>query len=231
MFKEIAATILLLFVLVGCSSHHHRPCPCPPPLIIEQKVPITVTKKGVIMIDPGHGGEDFGTHSTTPPRYQEKYLNLATSYMVQEFLHQLGYKTMMTRQKDVFVSLEQRAAMANREKPALFVSVHYNAAPSTQADGVEVYYYRSAENKERTAKSKKLAEMVLSKIIFKTEAKSRGVKHGDFAVIRQTEMPAILVEGGFLTNDGEMEKLKDPVYLKRVAWGIAEGIHQYLSTN
>lgn len=220
-------SLFLLLALAGC-THHHQPHP---PLIVHRDPlkEVKPVKTVWVMIDPGHGGEDFGTHSLTPPRYQEKYLNLATSYMVQDFLKELGHKSVLTRQKDVFISLEDRALLANREKPTLFVSVHYNAAPSTQADGVEVYYFRSAEDKQRTADSKKLAEMVLNKILFKTQAKSRGVKHGDFAVIRETDMPAILVEGGFLTNEGEMEKLKDPMYLKRVAWGIAEGIHQYLS--
>ncbi len=220
--------LFLILALTGCTHHPHQH----PPLII-QKEPvkeIKPAKKVWIMIDPGHGGEDFGTHSITPPRYQEKYLNLATSYMVQDFLKELGYKSVLTRHKDIFISLEERAQMANKEQPTLFVSVHYNAAPTTQAEGVEVYYYRSAEDKLRTAESKKLAEMVINKILFKTQAKSRGVKHGDFAVIRETTMPAILVEGGFLTNEDEMEKLKDPMYLKRVAWGIAEGIHQYLSS-
>lgn len=225
MIKLTFRLLLLSLVLSGC-THRSEPR-LGPPLIVEQ-APVKPAKKTVIMIDPGHGGADFGTHSITPPRYQEKYLNLATSYMVQDFLHQFGYKTTMTRHKDIFISLEDRAKMANAENPTLFVSVHYNAAPSTQADGVEVYYYRSKEDKERSASSKQLADMVLSKIIFKTGAKSRGVKHGDFAVIRETNMTAILVEGGFLTNEGEMENLKDPMYLKKVAWGIAEGIHQYL---
>jgi N-acetylmuramoyl-L-alanine amidase len=73
-----------------------------------------------------------------------------------------------------------------------------------------------------------LAQTVLDHVIESTAAKSRGVKHGNFLVIRETEMPAILVEGGFLTNTSEMDRIKDPSYLKKLALGIAKGIQTYL---
>ena len=117
---------------------------------------------------------------------------------------------------------------ANNQKSTLFVSLHFNSAPSKEADGIEVYYYRSPDNKERTENSRILAKDVLDNILEQTQAKSRGTKHGNFAVIRQTNMPAILVEGGFLTNDEEMQKIKDPSYLKKLAWGVALGIKDYL---
>lgn len=62
-----------------------------------------------------------------------------------------------------------------------------------------------------------------------TDAKSRGVKHGDLAVVRETNMPAVLVEGGFLSNEVELQKLKNAAYIKKVAWGIAQGIQDYLN--
>ena len=68
-------------------------------------------------------------------------------------------------------------------------------------------------------------------MIAQTKAKSRGVKHGNYAVIRKTLMPAILIEGGFVTNEAELQNLKDPVYLKRLAWGIVKGIEEYLNLN
>lgn len=182
-----------------------------------------------IMIDPGHGGHDIGTQSISKPRYQEKSLNLVTAKFVNEFLQQLGYRVLITREKDKFVSLEKRASMANEQKPTLFVSIHYNSAPSAEAQGVEVFFYQAKEMKERTLKSKRLAQAVLKNILAETQAKSRGVKHGNFLVIRQTTMPAILVEGGFVTNEAEMQNLKDPTYLKRLAWGIVRGIEEYLN--
>jgi N-acetylmuramoyl-L-alanine amidase len=182
-----------------------------------------------IVIDPGHGGHDIGTQSISKPRYQEKSLNLVTAKFVRDFLQQLGYQVVMTREEDKFVSLEKRTMIANQHKPTLFVSIHYNSAPLAEAQGIEVFFYQSKEKKQRTLKSKRLAQIVLKNIITETQAKSRGIKQGSFVVIRQTTMPAILVEGGFVTNEAELQNLKDPTYLKRLAWGIVRGIEEYLS--
>lgn len=182
----------------------------------------------LIVIDPGHGGDDFGTYSLKPPRYKEKNLNLATAMMLRDILQAKGFRTVMTRSSDTFIELDQRAIFANEQSPALFVSLHYNSAPSKQAEGVEVYYFRSQSDKSRAAQSKLLADLILKMILQQTGAKSRGVKNGNFAVIRKTTMPAVLIEGGFLTNDDEVVKLKDPIYLKKIAQGVALGIERYL---
>lgn len=183
--------------------------------------------KPLIVIDAGHGGEDYGAHSNTSPHYQEKYLNLSTAQMLRGFLAQQGYRTIMTRTNDTFIALDKRADFANEKNPSIFLSVHYNSAPSKEAEGIEVYYYKSDEDKMRSRESRLLAQFVLDGVIETTQAKSRGVKHGNFAVIRQTKMPAILIEGGFLTNDKEMQRIKDPTYLKQLAWGIAQGLNAY----
>ena len=182
-----------------------------------------------IIIDPGHGGHDVGTQSISKPRYQEKSLNLVTAQFVKSFLQQLGYQVLMTREDDTFVSLDKRALFANERKPTLFVSIHYNSAPSAEAQGIEVFFYQSKEKKARTIKSKRLAQAVLKNVVAQTQAKSRGVKQANYAVIRETTMPAVLVEGGFVTNEAELQNLKDPTYLKLIAWGIVRGIEEYLS--
>jgi len=181
--------------------------------------------KPLIVIDAGHGGEDTGAEDSS---YTEKHLNLATARLVRAYLKQLGYRTSMTRNADFFVPLDQRAAFANSQRPALFISLHYNSAPSKKAEGIEIYYYHSDFNTQRVAESKKLANSVLNKILLNTSAKSRGVRDGNFAVIRETNMPAILVEGGFLTNEKEVKKIKNPTYLKQLAWGVVQGIDEYL---
>lgn len=191
--------------------------------------PAPAYNKISITLDAGHGGDDFGAHSNTTPKYHEKNLNLVITKMVKTFLDQKGFKTEMTRADDTFVSLENRAKFANALNTTLFVSLHFNSAPSKEADGVEVYYYKSLQNKERTDSSRQLAIAILDTAVEKTQAKSRGAKHGDFAVIRQTTMPAVLVEGGFLTNEPEMSKIKDPAYLKQLAWGISLGIQNYVA--
>lgn len=231
------------------------PPPPPPPLVKHEPMPVPMpatsssvstkkevgmilppmqkkrkfAEKGMIIIDPGHGGDDYGTHSHGKPTYHEKYLNLSTAEMLKGFLQKYGYRVVMTRTDDTFISLENRAIFANEKGCKLFVSVHYNSAPSRDAEGVEVFFYRQEKNKSRTAQSKILAQCVLDKVIKNTNAKSRGIKHGDFAVIRETTMPAILIEGGFLTNSNEMDKIKTKSYQKNIAQGIAQGIKDYLA--
>lgn len=193
--------------------------------------PPLIGVKSFVFIDAGHGGRDVGTQSISKPRYQEKSLNLVTARFVKGYLQQLGYKVGMTREEDQFVSLDNRAQMANEQKPAIFVSIHFNSAPSAEAQGIEVFYFHSTHNKTRSAQSKKLAQSILRGTLAQTEAKSRGIKHGNYAVIRETKMPAVLIEGGFVTNESEMQKLKDPAYLKKLAWGIVKGIDEYLNSN
>lgn len=185
----------------------------------------------LIIIDPGHGGEDQGTLSLIKPAYQEKFLTLATANLLQGYLQKLGYRTKMTRTEDVFVSLPLRSKFANDANAAFFVSVHYNSAPSKEAHGIEIFYYKSETDLKRMNASKDLATEVLGQVISMSKAKSRGVKSGNYAVIRETKMPAILVEGGFLTNSEELEKIKDPQYIKVIAWGIAQGIDRYIKSS
>lgn len=209
---------------------------CAPRIEMEQKTPVSTPeiaykeeyKEYLIVVDPGHGGEDYGAHSKHKPRYHEKNLNLVVGRLLKHNLDFHGYKTSMTRQGDIFIELDKRASYANDLTADLFVSVHFNSAPSEEASGIEVYYYDSKTDPSRTKKSSELAQAVLDNTIKATKAKSRGIKHGNFAVIRNTNMPAILVEAGFLTNEKEMASIKDPAYMKKIAWGIAQGIDQYL---
>ena len=231
--------VLVLFVLIllsGCTPRKGPELLLPPPPAVPKPAPVflpppspvmTPISKGLIVIDPGHGGDDLGTQSNSTPKYLEKNLNLATAQQLKSFLNQMGYATIMTRTKDTFIALDKRAEFANERKPMLFISVHYNSAPSKDAEGIEVFYYKSDKDSGRSKESKDLAHEVLSKVITESKARSRGVKHGNFAVIRQTTMPAILVEGGFLTNDDEMNKIKDPAYVKKLAWAMAQGINSW----
>jgi N-acetylmuramoyl-L-alanine amidase len=195
------------------------------------KIPSTrrTSEKVVVMLDPGHGGEDYGTHSLGTPKYHEKYLNLSTTMMVKNFLQQFGFDVVLTRSDDTFISLDKRSLFANEQKPRVFVSIHFNSAPSTDAEGIEVFYYKNEEDKVRMVKSKALAQAILDKTLLNTQAKSRGVKQGNYSVIRETNMPAVLIEGGFLTSASEMEKIKNANYLKSLALGIAQGIQAYLA--
>lgn len=185
-------------------------------------------RRKLIVIDPGHGGKDFGAEAVFHPPLKEKNLNLVTARFLEGYLQQMGYQTVMTRTDDYFISLDKRASFANSMQADLFVSVHFNSAPNAKADGIEIFYYRSDNNKERSFASNRLAGSILKFVIPNTQAKSRGVKHGNLAVIRKTGMPAALVEGGFITSEQELAKLRDPNYLKALAWGIAQGVQAYL---
>lgn len=199
-------------------------------LIQERPSPPRKGKDGfpLVVIDPGHGGKDLGTHSFNAPRYEEKAVTLATAYFLQNYLREMGFRTVMTRHDDRFVALQDRATVANTLQADLFVSLHYNSAEREEAEGIEVFYFPSEKDHQRSEKSKKLAASVLKEVIRETKAKSRGVKKENFAVIRETKMPAILVEGGFLTHPLERERLLQRSYLRKIAFGVAQGINNYL---
>ncbi len=238
--------IALLMGLTGCSPKVQRTMqvreisPEFTPLVQPEYIPFTrkpetspenfrnrIEKPVLVVIDAGHGGKDLGVTSTYDTSFHEKAVNLMTAQILQTYLQQMGYRTLMTRQSDLFVPLTKRSQFANDQNAELYVSVHFNSAPAEKAHGIEVFYFNSQDNKDRAASSKELAKFVLDELIATTGAKSRGVKHGNLAVIRETKMPAILIEGGFFTNEDEFNKIKDPAYLRKVAWGIAQGLRKY----
>lgn len=187
-------------------------------------------KREIIVLDAGHGGKDKGA-SSQKSHYEEKVLTLKTARLVKGYLESLGYPVILTRSSDVFLSLEERAELANTTGATLFISIHYNTAPDPKAEGVEVFYYKDDKEPKahRLLSSKRLGESVLSTVVKHTGASPRGVKRANFAVIRKTQMPAILIEAGFLTNPKERDRIKSEAYLRYLSWGIAKGINCYLT--
>ena len=149
---------------------------------------------------------------------------------MDDHLENMGYRVVMTRHRDRSTSLEKRSSLANRYRNALFVSIHFNAAANLKAKGIEIFYYDSHKNREKSIESKLLADSALAKIIHYTKALSRGVKRGNLHVIRETVMPSILIEGGFLSNESEVHRLKNRKYLNRLAWGAAKGIDHFVKS-
>ena len=178
----------------------------------------------LIVIDAGHGGSDEGAKVQS---VLEKRINLTTALLAKKHLELLGYRVILTRSRDIFVSLPKRAAIANKAKGVLFVSVHFNSCPNQNAKGIEIYYYE-AKDHQRARASKRLANNILYEIVDQTAAASRGVRKGNLAVLRETSMPAILVEGGFMTNQDERSLLKDRKYLDKIARGISLGVQKFL---
>lgn len=186
-----------------------------------------VVKKPLIVLDAGHGGLDKGAKIKNP-FVEEKKQTLLVVCVAKKYLEQLGYRVALTRSKDYFVPLGKRVDIANNANSELFISVHFNSCPNKTADGVEIYFFNSAENKSRTKNSKNLAHCVLTDICKNTNARSRGVKKANFRVIRDTKMPAILIEAGFLTNPRERDNIRKPQYLEKIALGIAQGIEDFI---
>ena len=111
----------------------------------------------------------------------------------------------LTRWRDVYTPLPKRVDIANQRSPSLFVSIHFNSSKVATAKGIEVFYHDSKQKLKRAENSKKLAANILDHLVAQTQAASRGVKRGNFHVIRETEMPAVLVEGGFFDKSGREE--------------------------
>lgn len=183
--------------------------------------------KPLVVLDAGHGGKDSGASFGN---FLEKRVNIITALLTKRHLEGLGYRVIMTRYKDIFIPLVRRVEIASQVKADIFVSIHFNSSKNRQAEGIEVYYY-SSKPLPRNRASKQLANCILTRLVDQTEASSRGVKAGNFHVIRETSMPAVLVEGGFITNLQERQKIRQRTYLDQIALGVAQGIDNYFKMN
>lgn len=213
--------VVLLFICSCARAPHERQEPN------IYKVRPANKRLPIVILDPGHGGDSFGTKTVTLPHIQEKTLALQCALKCAKFLRDFGYEVRMTRTKDESVSLAKRVQMSKGS--SFFVSIHFNHAPNPDAQGVEIFYYDSKNDLTRKAASKTLASDILRHIVRETDCFSRGVHAGDFHVIRENSIPAVLVEGGFCSNVTESRKLSNPKYIVKLAYAIARGIDTYSS--
>jgi len=167
-----------------------------------------------VVIDPGHGGQDRG--GIPGQRVPEKVMALDTAERLDVLLRAAGLRTIMTRQDDTFISLPRRVQIANAQRNAVFISIHYNAAPRAAAEGFETYYY--------SKRSAKLAAACYSRIVQAWPGTRRGLRTRGFFVIRKTSIPSILVEPGFLTNPREAFLISQPETRQRIANLLAAAI-------
>ncbi len=181
------------------------------------------TGRQIVMIDPGHGGPDVGANRNG---VYEKDITLAMSKELGKILQQMGYAVAYTRTKDIDLDLESRVQIAESARASVFVSVHVNSLESnvSQVNGVETYYAPGA------SLGKSLANLVHNQIIASTGANDRGVRSARFYVIRNTSMPAILVETGYITNTSESSRLVNSSYQEQMAAAIAKGVDQFLKS-
>ncbi len=229
LFDRILGPILNIF---GGGSTTTAPPPVKLPPTPPSGGPVIdsgVLRGKVIVVDPGHGGTNPGAVSNGT---RESDNNLAVSLKLRDRLRQAGAKVVMTRETDRNVAtagsslgqeLQARVDIAGRNNADIFVSIHSNSNPDPSIAGAMTFF--------PSGKSSKLALEVQSGIIRETSAVNKGVQPATFYVLRNTAMPSILVEMGFVTNAAEAAKLQNDAYRNRIAQGIFTGIVKYFQAN
>ena len=174
----------------------------------------------------------------------EKDLTLDVAQRVDRLLQAQGLATVMTRVGDSYVSLAERAALTNRVPDCVFVSIHFNEGNKAISSGVETYYadhqlspgkpivswlpfLQRAASESANLQSQSLAGFIQEALVARTQAANRGTKTGQFFVIANVRHPAVLIEGGFLTNKEDIAKLGSGDYREQMAAAISEGITRY----
>jgi len=196
-----------------------------------------------ICLDPGHGGKDPGERASGR---EEKTGTLLLAQAVRNQLQQAGFKVWMTRSSDTSVDLPTRTELARRRRADLFVSLHFNSSPvaANEVKGVETYCLTPATARSSNAAGEPgdtrwlaanrnneqnlfLAYEIQKTLVKELAVEDRGVKRARFEVLREAAMPAVLIEGGFLSHPTEGRKIFDPAYRWRMARAITDGILAY----
>ncbi len=187
------------------------------------RLPDLKKKDYFVIIDPGHGGPDPGAIGIGGIRETDVVLDV--SKIVKQLLSEKGVKVRLTRNSEIDLDLPPRVSYANRMGADIFVSIHANASRGKRRDinGLETFYYRGW-------RGKLLAKRIQKHILrVSPGSPDRGVKQAKFYVIKNTRMPAVLVEIGFLTGRLDARRLEKTIHRKRIAYAIAKGILEYLS--
>jgi N-acetylmuramoyl-L-alanine amidase len=169
-----------------------------------------------VVVDAGHGGKDSGAYRRYGPA--EKMIALDVAQRLNRKLRESQLKTVMTRNSDVFIELNDRVAIENAQKNAIFVSIHFNDSRKRRVRGFETYYHSGA--------SFDLANGIQGKLMTIPNSSNGGVHTANFRVLRLASCPAVLVECGYLSNRSEGNKTRDWEYRELLADRIAEAIVQ-----
>ena len=194
----------------------------------------------VIFLDPGHGGKDPGAQYLG---LKEKDLNLQVSQQLKTKLESLGYKVIMSRSSDVYLDfITERSRMSNETNADMFISIHFNATGhglDSGEDGIQTYTYLPTENipsvinkkwhdnPTRLKYSYKLGSYIHQSVLATTQAKDAGLLAKSFAVLRETNKPAVLLELGYMDDSKESQKIRTKEYQQKLVDGIVQGIQQY----
>jgi len=169
-----------------------------------------------VVIDAGHGGHDRG--GIPGQRVAEKDMTLDVALRLRNILSASGYNVVMTRSSDVYVPLAGRVVIANSYRNAVFVCIHFNATPRSGASGIETYFY--------SRDSLPLASAIHYYVAGGAPTENRGVRRRGYYVLRKTNIPAVLVECGFLTNPTEAAYAQAGSYRQKLAEEIAAGVRR-----
>ena len=207
--------------------------------------PQMIQRKGkvqTVVLDAGHGGFDKGARSSFGT---EKEYALDVARKLRPLLQAKGFKVVMTRENDVFLPLELRANIANQTHDSIFVSLHFNATPNRAATGFEIYsltprgapstaddslalsFVNMQAGSAVDAQSFELSTAVYHSMLGHIPEVDRGIKRARFAVLRRTSIPAILVEGGFLSETNDSKSVANPEWRGKLAEAISIGIENY----
>lgn len=174
----------------------------------------------IIVIDPGHGGTDPGAVNKGLG-ISEKNLALTFSNKLANVLSNSGYEVIMTRSTDIFIPLRERFAIANNLDADLFISVHMNSVANAAPTGIETLYYGTDDNKE-------IAALIQEEMIKASGRTNRGIKvRNDLAVLNGTQMPAVLLEMGFISNATEAKLLLDSSYQDKLVNSVKVAVDRY----
>jgi N-acetylmuramoyl-L-alanine amidase len=197
----------------------------------------------VVVLDPGHGGQDSGAMCAG---VLEKDLTLDIAQRIERLLEAQGLATVMTRVGDAYVSLADRAALTNRIPNCVLISIHFNEDNKAVSSGIETYYAEhpiplgdpliswlpflqtaAASVQGPDVESQSLAGFIQEALVARTQAVNRGTKPKQFYVIANVRHPAVLVEGGFLTNKEDIARLTSAEYRDQMAAAISEGVIRF----
>lgn len=199
-------------------------------------------KFNTVIIDPGHGGKDPGAVNSYGT---EADYNLKVAKKVEKYLKAYGYKVIMTRRDDTFISLAERVRFSNRFKNAIFISIHFNAvAGARSARGMETFTLspegvpthgrkvRNSDHRKLRGNAQDSLNIALATAIHGSTLRrlnifDRGIKRARYSVLTTNRHPSILIEGGFLTNAAEARRIHQKSYQSSMAKGIAEGVRKY----
>lgn len=200
----------------------------PQPSVSPEPTPSQAPLSRYVTIDAGHGGDDPGAIYRDEEGNvvaQEKDINLDVALRVQQKLEAAGVQVHMIRTTDTYVDFQQVGSIANEMGTTLFVSIHTNSAEPAEASGIETWGYLEGGSEYNGMTSKILSQNIQDELIAATGAKDRGIKDGkNLAVIRTTQMPAALVEVGFITNAEDRQKMLDASYRDQLAEAVTQGV-------